>query len=115
MATETRSHTDSNPASATRTASAAWRCLDCCLHGSVCLMSRSLLFGQRIAARQMFSRSLTDVSDEFTDKKVLLVFSWGKRERDGCGLIHLRRPLHLNRFCRFPKNVDACVIYRSNG
>src|SRR5437773_9447861 len=67
------------------------------------------------AASQMCSRSLTDVSDEFTDKKVLLVFSWGKCERDDCGLIHLRRPLHLNRFCRFPKNVDAGVVYRSNG
>src|SRR5437016_13338294 len=115
MAKETRSHTNSNPASAMKTARAAWRRLVCCLHGSVCLMSRSLLSGQRIAARQMFSRSLTDVSDEFTDKQVLLVFSWGKCERDGCGLIHLRRPLHLNRFCRFPTNVDASFIHWSNG
>src|SRR5438045_2779692 len=48
------------------------------------------------------SRSLTDVGEELTDKKVLLIFSWGKCERDDCGLIHLRRSLDLNRFCRFP-------------
>src|SRR5438309_6963355 len=71
--------------------------------------------GQRTAASQMFPRSLTDVSDEFTDKKVLLIFSWGKCERDDYGLIHLRRSLHLNRFCRFPKNVDAGIVYRCNG